>query len=115
MTSRRLEIDASISGKSCDVAFACVSSESNSDACLHASITRRRISASPEGLPMWFWIEYWMASISVTMPILARFSWISRAVGSIQEASPRLIDSGTSKPSAKPDAAICSAALSRSV
>ena len=41
-----------ISGKSLEELRHCVSSESNKLACLHASITRLRMSESCEGLPM---------------------------------------------------------------
>ena len=53
-----------ISGKSLEELRHCVSSESNKLACLHASITRLRMSESCEGLPMCALIATWMASIS---------------------------------------------------
>ena len=41
-----------------------MSNESNKLACLHASITRRRISESCDGFPMCALIAAWIASIS---------------------------------------------------
>mmetsp|Transcript_28331 Transcript_28331/g.69769 ORF Transcript_28331/g.69769 Transcript_28331/m.69769 type:complete len:339 (+) Transcript_28331:869-1885(+) len=60
-------VAAEMSGMSAEVALACVSSESRRLACLHASITRRRISARPDGFPMWQLMASWMESMSLSI------------------------------------------------